>query len=70
MSNLPVQAAGWVKSNPAQTAMLIANTISMVIPGIVSDPLLWILGFGGKGPILGEISLSLSHFKSKVESFS
>jgi len=47
-------AKNWIKENPGQMALLVASTITMIVPGILSGPIIWMMGFGSSGPILGK----------------
>jgi hypothetical protein len=62
---LPGGVGNWIKENPGHIAMLVASTVTMILPGLVSGPILWMLGFGSSGPILGKKFTILSpHFTS------
>lgn len=51
---LPGGVGNWIKENPGQMAMLVASTVTMIVPSLVSGPILWMLGFGSSGPIFGK----------------
>ncbi|MCJ1434376.1 hypothetical protein MMC27_003744 [Xylographa pallens] len=43
----------WIQEHPYQTAFYVANGIVFIAPGLVTSPLLGLLGFGSLGPKAG-----------------
>ncbi|MCJ1397288.1 hypothetical protein MMC11_000480 [Xylographa trunciseda] len=41
---------GWIQEHPYQTAFYVANGIVFISPGLVTTPLLGLMGFGSLGP--------------------
>ncbi|KAI9649524.1 hypothetical protein NHQ30_002102 [Ciborinia camelliae] len=48
--DLPADIQRWIQDNPYQTAFYVVNGIVFFAPATSSGPILWALGFSGKGP--------------------
>ncbi|KAF4616223.1 hypothetical protein G7Y89_g15183 [Cudoniella acicularis] len=57
------KAADWVKENPGSAAMIVTGFFPSFVPGVVSAPFLWALGYGGNGVRAASIA---SELQSKV----
>ncbi|KAF7945897.1 uncharacterized protein EAE97_004935 [Botrytis byssoidea] len=49
-NKLAVDIQIWIKAHPYQTAFYVVNGIVFFAPAASSGPILWVLGFSGKGP--------------------
>ena len=45
----------WVKDHPAEVVGVVASGVVSVFPELITGPVLWAAGFGGLGPVGGEL---------------
>ena len=53
---LPPHIRDWIQEHPYQTAFYVVNGVVFLAPGLVTTPLLGLLGFTARGPAAGTIA--------------
>ena len=50
----PWEIKDWIQEHPYQTAFHVVNGVVTIAPGLVTTPLLGLMGFGSLGPKAGK----------------